>query len=63
MRKFWVVLAAVLASGGALAADAVKKDQSILDVKAEKEIARVKVGTAPKRVLVIEVPQDQVTAN
>jgi len=31
MRKFWVVLAAVLASGGALAADAVKKDQSILD--------------------------------
>ena len=38
-------------------------DASILDVKAEKEIARVKVGTAPKRVLVIEVPQDQVTAN
>jgi len=38
-------------------------DTSILDVKAEKEIARVKVGTAPKRVLVIEVPQDQVTAN
>ncbi|HZQ40541.1 MAG TPA: hypothetical protein VFA87_07100, partial [Rhizomicrobium sp.] len=31
MRKFLVVLAAVLASGGALAADAVKKDQSILD--------------------------------
>ena len=31
MRKFWVVLAAVLASSGALAADAVKKDQSILD--------------------------------
>jgi DNA-binding beta-propeller fold protein YncE len=31
MRKFWVVLAAVLASGTALAADAVKKDQSILD--------------------------------
>lgn len=38
-------------------------DTSILDVKAEKEIARVKVGAAPKRVLVIEVPQDQVTAN
>jgi YVTN family beta-propeller protein len=38
-------------------------DASILDVKAEKEIARVKVGTAPKRVLVIEVPQDQLTAN
>jgi len=38
-------------------------DTSILDVKAEKEIARIKVGTAPKRVLVIEVPQDQVTAN
>jgi len=36
-------------------------DTSILDVKAEKEIARVKVGTAPKRVLVIEVPQDQLT--
>ena len=38
-------------------------DASILDVKAEKEIARIKVGTAPKRVLVIEVPQDQVTDN
>jgi len=36
-------------------------DTSILDVKAEKEIARVKVGTAPKRVLVIDVPQDQLT--
>jgi YVTN family beta-propeller protein len=36
-------------------------DASILDVKAEKEIARIKVGTAPKRVLVIEVPQDQLT--
>jgi YVTN family beta-propeller protein len=36
-------------------------DTSILDVKAEKEIARVKVGAAPKRVLVIEVPQDQLT--
>jgi hypothetical protein len=32
-----------------------------MDMKAEKEIARVKVGTAPKRVLVIEVPQDQLT--
>jgi len=31
MRKAWVVLAAMLASGGALAADTVKKDQSILD--------------------------------
>jgi YVTN family beta-propeller protein len=38
-------------------------DTSILDVKAEKEIARIKVGAAPKRVLVIEVPQDQLTAN
>jgi YVTN family beta-propeller protein len=37
-------------------------DTSILDVKAEKEIARIEVGTAPKRVLVIEVPQDQLTA-
>lgn len=36
-------------------------DASILDVKTEKEIARIKVGTAPKRVLVIEVPQDQLT--
>jgi len=33
-------------------------DASIMDVKAEKEIARIKVGKAPKRVLVIEVPQD-----
>ena len=35
MHKFWIVLAAMLAPGmifgGALAADAVKKDQSILD--------------------------------
>jgi DNA-binding beta-propeller fold protein YncE len=31
MRKIFVVLAALLASGAALAADAVKKDQSILD--------------------------------
>ncbi len=31
MRKVWVVLAAMLACSGALAADAVKKDQSILD--------------------------------
>ncbi len=36
-------------------------DTSILDVKREKEIARVKVGKAPKRLLVIEVPQDQLT--
>jgi len=36
-------------------------DTSIMDVKAEKEIARIKVGSAPKRVLVIEVPQDQLT--
>ena len=33
-------------------------DTSILDVKKETEIARVKVGKAPKRLLVIEVPQD-----
>jgi YVTN family beta-propeller protein len=36
-------------------------DTSILDVRAEKEIARIKVGKAPKRVLVIEVPQEQLT--
>jgi YVTN family beta-propeller protein len=32
-------------------------DASILDAHSEKEIARVKVGKAPKRLLVIEVPQ------
>lgn len=32
-------------------------DASILDVKAEKEMARIKVGKAPKRVLVIDVPE------
>src|ERR1700751_5292915 len=31
MRKFWFVLAAVLATGSALAADAGEKDQSILN--------------------------------
>src|SRR5471032_29160 len=31
MRRFAILLAAMLASGGALAADTVKKDQSILD--------------------------------
>ena len=36
-------------------------DASILDIAREKEIARIKVGKAPKRVLVIEVPQDQLT--
>ena len=36
-------------------------DASIMDVKGEKEIARIKVGKAPKRVLVIEVPQDPLT--
>jgi YVTN family beta-propeller protein len=36
-------------------------DASILDARAQKEIARVKVGSAPKRLLVIEVPQDQLT--
>src|SRR5471032_1492513 len=36
-------------------------DTSILDVKSEKEIARIKVGKAPKRLLVIEVPQEQLT--
>ncbi len=36
-------------------------DASILDARAQKEIARVKVGKAPKRLLVIEVPQDQLT--
>jgi YVTN family beta-propeller protein len=36
-------------------------DASILDARAQKEIARVKVGKAPKRVLVIDVPQDQLT--
>ena len=33
-------------------------DASILDVHSEKEIARIKVGKAPKRLLVIEVPQN-----
>jgi YVTN family beta-propeller protein len=33
-------------------------DASILDAKSEKEIARIKVGKAPKRLLVIEVPQN-----
>jgi hypothetical protein len=32
-----------------------------MDVKSQTEIARVKVGKAPKRLLVIEVPQDQLT--
>lgn len=36
-------------------------DTSIMDVKGEKEIARIKVGTAPKRLKVIEVPQEQLT--
>jgi YVTN family beta-propeller protein len=36
-------------------------DASILDAHSEKEIARVKVGKAPKRLLVIDVPQDQLT--
>jgi YVTN family beta-propeller protein len=36
-------------------------DASILDAHSGKEIARVKVGKAPKRLLVIEVPQDQLT--
>jgi YVTN family beta-propeller protein len=33
-------------------------DASILDAKSEKEIARIKVGKAPKRLLVIDVPQN-----
>jgi len=33
-------------------------DTSILDVRTEKEIARIKVGIAPKRLLMIDVPQD-----
>jgi YVTN family beta-propeller protein len=33
-------------------------DASILDARSEKEIARIKVGHAPKRLLVIEVPQN-----
>ncbi|HVW73080.1 MAG TPA: hypothetical protein VHC39_05545 [Rhizomicrobium sp.] len=36
-------------------------DASILDAHSGREIARVKVGKAPKRLLVIEVPQDQLT--
>jgi YVTN family beta-propeller protein len=36
-------------------------DTSILDIKSEKEIARIKVGKAPKRLKVIEVPQEQLT--
>ena len=38
-------------------------DTSILDIKSEKEIARIKVGKAPKRLKVIEVPQEQLTQN
>lgn len=33
-------------------------DASILDARSEKEIARIKVGKAPKRLLVIDVPQN-----
>jgi YVTN family beta-propeller protein len=33
-------------------------DASILDARSEKEIARIKVGKAPKRLLVIEVPEN-----
>lgn len=33
-------------------------DASILDARSEKEIAHIKVGKAPKRLLVIEVPQN-----
>ena len=36
-------------------------DASILDAHSGREIARIKVGKAPKRLLVIEVPQDQLT--
>jgi DNA-binding beta-propeller fold protein YncE len=36
-------------------------DASIMDAHSGKELARIKVGIAPKRLLVIEVPQDQVT--
>lgn len=38
-------------------------DTSIMDIKTEKEIARIKVGKAPKRLKVIEVPQEQLTQN
>jgi YVTN family beta-propeller protein len=33
-------------------------DTSLMDVRDEKEIARIKVGKAPKRLKVIEVPQE-----
>ena len=36
-------------------------DASIMDAHSGKEIARLKVGKAPKRLLVIDVPQDQLT--
>src|SRR6201996_6500074 len=36
-------------------------DASILYAHSGREIARIKVGKAPKRLLVIEVPQDQLT--
>lgn len=36
-------------------------DASIMDAHSAKEIARIKVGKAPKRLLVIDVPQDQLT--
>jgi YVTN family beta-propeller protein len=55
----WISMSADGKYAGVSNADS--DDTSILDVKAEKEIARIKVGTAPKRVLVIEVPQDQLT--
>ena len=52
----WISMSADGKYAGVSNAD--NDDTSILDVRAEKEIARVKAGTAPKRLLVIEVPQD-----
>ena len=52
----WISISADGKYAGVSNAD--DNDTSILDVKAEKEIARIKVGMAPKRLLVIEVPQN-----
>lgn len=51
----WISMSADGRYAGVSNADS--DDTSILDVKSEKEIARIKVGKAPKRLLMIEVPQ------
>ncbi len=51
----WISMSADGRYAGVSNADS--DDTSILDVKSEKEVARIKVGKAPKRLLMIEVPQ------